>query len=138
MASKKGKAVETVEEVDDEVETLDEVDDTEDSAEPASDGLSAKQLATALGTEGRTVRKFLRSKFGKVGQGQRWNIRPGDVEALKKEFSEWGKSTRSEGKKTKAKSAPAPDDEVDDIAELGNDELEEIDDIEDLDDLELE
>lgn len=127
---------------DDEIEELDDVEEVEEVAEvaevdddeAAGDGLTAKQLASALGTDGKTVRKFLRSEFGKVGQGQRWNIDPDKVDELKTKFEAWGKRTRSTKSKDKAKVEDVP---VDEVEELDNDELEDISDIEELDDLEL-
>lgn len=121
-----------IEELDDEVEELDEVED--DEASEDGEGLTAKALAKELGTNGREVRKFLRHKYGKVGQGARWNINPELVDELKKEFAAWGKRTRSTTKKSKEQPA---DEAVDEVEELENDELEDISDIEELDDLEL-
>lgn len=120
-----------IEELDDEVE---EVEESDDEAADEGDGLTAKALAKELGTNGREVRKFLRHKFGKVGQGARWNINPDLVAELKKEFEAYGKRTRST---KKAKAAPPADEAVDEVEELENDELEDISDIEELDDLEL-
>jgi hypothetical protein len=124
---------------DDEIEELDDVEEVEeledDEASDEGDGLTAKALAKELGTNGREVRKFLRHKYGKVGQGARWNINPDLVDELKKDFADWGKRTRSTTKKSKA--TPTADDAVDEVEELENDELEDISDIEELDDLEL-
>jgi len=125
-----------IEELDDEVEEVEEVEDDEVSDDSEGEGLTAKALAKLLGSNGREVRKFLRSERGKVGQGQRWNIDPDDVEELKTKFANWGKRSKGEGKKPK-KSAPPADEAVDEVEELENDELEDISDIEDLDDLEL-
>jgi len=121
-----------IEELDDEVEEVEEVEDDESTE---GDGLTAKALAKELGTNGREVRKFLRHKYGKVGQGARWSINPDLVDQLKKEFADWGKRTRSTTKKAKA--SPAADEAVEEADELENDELEDISDIEELDDLEL-
>lgn len=143
--SKQATPVEEVEEVEDEIETLepevdDEVDDTETTkAESNGEMLSSKAAATLIGTDGRTLRKFLRKKHGLVGQGQRWEIDPDDIDQLKAEFAEWGggKGSRSDGekdkaaakKKTKGKAATPPpaDDELDD------DEIAAIEEIDDLD-----
>lgn len=53
--------------------------------------LSAKGLAVELGTDARTVRKFLRAHYGNVGQGHRWNIEANkkQLASLKKAFDDW-------------------------------------------------
>lgn len=83
--------------------------------------LSAKEAATELGTDARTLRKFLRKKSGLVGQGQRWEIDRKDLKALRKEFEDWAGGKRE-------RKAPIPTDE-----EL-EDEMQEVEDL----DLELE
>jgi hypothetical protein len=101
--------------------------------------LTAKAAATKLGTDARTLRKFLRKKQGTVGQGQRWAISADDLPALKAEFDTWAKGARSTEPKAdkapKAKAKPQPKDEP---PAPDADELEEIDDlIEELDDLDF-
>lgn len=133
MARRK-TTVEEIEEVDD-IETIDEVEEAEeldDEVDDEAEGMTAKAFAKALGTDGRTARKFLRSKFGKIGQGKRWNINPDDLESLKAEFAEGARRAPS-----KKKAAPPTDEGIEEIEELENDELDDISDIEDLADLEF-
>lgn len=75
--------------------------------------LSAKDAAKALGTDARTLRKFIRSDscdFEPVGQGSRYEFTKGDLGKLKKQFLAWGggKSTETttKGKKTEPKKEP--------------------------------
>lgn len=124
MAKKKVAPV--VEE--DELEELEELDDAvEEVAEAEGDEnvLTAKAAASILGTDGRTLRKFLRKKHGTVGQGQRWEIDANDVDQLKVEFAAWagGGKKESKPKATKPKPDAAP------LADAELDELEEIDDL---------
>lgn len=95
--------------------------------------LSAKGAATALGTDARTLRKFLRKKNGLVGQGQRWAIDPEDIDDLRTEFEAWlgGKATDGPVKAKAAKKGKQPKPPAEEA-----DELDELDDIEDLEDLE--
>lgn len=51
---------------------------------------SAKEVARMLGTDARTIRKFLRSEaspFEAVGQGGRYNFDDEDVEELRRAFN---------------------------------------------------
>lgn len=89
--------------------------------------LSAKEVAQELGTDARTVRKFLRKQYGNVGQGNRWGIERKEVAGLKKAFKEWAKP--EEPKPTKAVSPVTSEieeiedlEELDEIAELIDDE----------------
>lgn len=104
MARPKKKVEETIEEIEgviDEIteeleEVLDELEDLEVIAEDdteaetdevaAPDGLSAKEAAHKIGTDARSLRKFLRSRSGLVGQGNRWVIDPEDLAQLKIDF----------------------------------------------------
>lgn len=61
--------------------------------------LSAKEAAAELGTDARTLRKFLRKRSGTIGQGNRWAIDPDDIEELREGFEAW----QSEGSPVKAK-----------------------------------
>jgi hypothetical protein len=103
-----------------------------DTEEETEEMLSAKQAATKLGTDARTLRKFLRKKNGLVGQGQRWVIDPADISSLKKEFEAWNKGT---GEKA-PKPAPTSDEVLEEIAEAEeeNDLLEDLDDLDELED----
>lgn len=54
--------------------------------------ITPKELAAELGTDARTVRKFLRSPAGfdaRVGKGQRWSIESKSVRSLKAKFTKW-------------------------------------------------
>lgn len=133
MARKKAATV-----VEDELEeVVDEVDTDEPDTNGDGDMLTAKQAASMLGTDGRTLRKFLRSKHGTVGQGQRWAIDASDMDQLKADFTEWASGTRSKSKAKGEKATKAEVPEQDAVDELDADELEEIDDIEDIEDLDF-
>jgi hypothetical protein len=156
-------------EIDDEVDDLDdEVDDTEaDEADdeldddeveeptkatppdPNGDTLTAKQVATRIGTDAKTLRKFFRagvSDFKAVGQGGRYEFAKADLPAIKAAFEKWnaGKAVRTtraksdEPKKPTGRMATVVEEELDDeeptLEDL--DDLE-LDDDEELDDLEL-
>lgn len=82
--------------------------------------LTTKDVAIALGTDGRTLRRFLRdsafSKQGKVGQGKRYEFSRSEVTAMKPRFSKWVKAqeaarvervANAEKKAKKAASKPA-------------------------------
>lgn len=69
--------------------------------------ITPKELALALDTDARTVRKFLRSTQGldmKVGKGHRWAIEAKQVRSLKARFSKWVEATNAT---TDADDAPA-------------------------------
>lgn len=109
---------------------------------------TAKQVATRIGTDAKTLRKFFRSTASTVepvGQGGRYEFDAADLPKIRDEFTKWnsGKTTRTPGeKKAKAPrgSRQAPpsatvieeDDEVleldDEDEEPTDDELAEIDD----------
>lgn len=53
---------------------------------------TVKEIAVEFGTDGRTLRKFLRSEAGlnaRVGKGNRWAIEGKDVRKLRKGFDAW-------------------------------------------------
>lgn len=108
------------------IEEVDEVEEIEEAEEVETGTLTAKAAASRLGTDGRTLRKFLRSKFGLVGQGQRWSIEEDDLGSLAKEFKAWNKGSK---KPTKKKKVEVPDADE----ELEEAELEELEEIEELD-----
>lgn len=105
--------------------------------------LSSKAAATIIGTDGRTLRKYLRSKHGTLGQGKRWEIHKDSIDELKAEFLAHGKGGGTKVAKA-AKAAPA-DDEVPTppakkrkaSAPKPDAELEEFEEITDLDDLDF-
>lgn len=147
MATKKAaKVLEAIDEIE-ELEELDttEAEGTDDEVEAGTEKLTAKQAATLLKTDGRTLRKFLRKEHGVIGQGQRWEIDPDDIPALKEKFESFSKGARTEPKAPKA-AAPAkpkkskvdPDDslygpEPDDETILGEADLDDFEEIDDLD-----
>lgn len=93
---------------------------------PATNTLSAKEVAAELGTDGRTLRKFLRSSASPitpVGQGNRYAIKRGEVKAIRKGFTAWLEA--------KAAKAAAAAEEASN--EAAADEVEELEVIEDLD-----
>lgn len=97
----------------------------------AAEKLSAKEAAIEVGTDPRTLRKFLRSEdcpFDPVGQGNRYQFTKGEVKKLKKLFIEWSGGT-SKKKATKAEKVIEADDE-EDVEEIDLD-----DDIEDQDEV---
>lgn len=62
---------------------------------------SAKEAAIQIGTDARTLRKFIRSSndFDAVGQGNRYEFTKSEIKALKKAFLAW--SSGSKPKKDK-------------------------------------
>lgn len=122
--------------------------------------ISAKAAAIEIGTDARTLRKFLRSDsstFEPCGQGNRYEFTKSQMKKLAKEFAAWGggKSTPKKGTKQPVAQEPDDDDadiveeddievedeESDDIPDTGEDEdWEEPDneDLVDLDDIEIE
>ena len=95
--------------------------------------LTAKQAATKLGTDARTLRKFFRATpdIEAVGRGGKYEIDAKELPAIRKAFKVWEKD---ETKKAKARAAAkaekaaakktAP---VDDIEEPTDDDLEDLD-----------
>lgn len=68
--------------------------------------LGAKQVATRIGTDAKTFRKFLRQSGGGVGQGRRYDFPEADVPKLAKEFSTW--LAKSKAPKTPADKPAVP------------------------------
>lgn len=112
-----------------------------------SDGegiLGAKEVATKVGTDAKSLRQFFRSgksTFEAVGAGGRYEFKAEDVDKIKAEFDAWkagkpgrGASTGSTPRKRGSKAAAVAEviEEVEEIEEL--EDLEELDE----DDLELE
>lgn len=159
MAKTKSKKTKDIEPDDDFVE-LDEVeeDDDEPADDPTEGKLSAKEAAKAIGTDARTLRKFLRKKAGKVGQGNRWLIDPDDLKKLKAEFEASSRpkadadedddednepKPKAKKSKSKTKTKPAPrksdeeiygsdDEDEDEDPDEDDDEFEVFDEIDDL------
>ena len=152
--------VEAEVEIDDEEDDLelpeeDEEDDIEEApveekpakksrskAKKSDDGdsgtLAAKQVATLLGTEAKTLRQFFRSPASTVeavGSGGRYEFNESDLPKITEEFNAWKSGHASRGNKRaeggsskKSRKAEAPV-EIEEIEEL---------EIEDLEDEELE
>lgn len=84
--------------------------------------LNTTEVADRIGTDPRTLRKFLRSDEGmgmKVGKGHRWSIEAKEVRSLKSRFAKWDA----------ARTAPAANaDGADDTPAEGVDENEVLDD----------
>lgn len=68
------------------------------------DALTTREVADRVGTEPRTLRRFLRANDRGVGAGSRYEFGPDDVADLKKRFTEWQKADDA---KREAKDAPA-------------------------------
>jgi hypothetical protein len=107
----------------------DDVESIEEAEVEVNTALSAKAVAQMLGTDGRTLRKFLRLKFGKVGHGNRWVIDPEDVDDIRRGFEEFNKPKPT--KEVKVLLA-ASDDEADEVEDLDDFLAEEIEDLEEL------
>lgn len=115
--------------------------------EPSGDTLTAKQVATRIGTDSKTLRKFFRSDKSTVeavGQGGRYEFAKEDLAKIEQEFKAWNttRPTRAAaGEKADKPSEPKRRQ----VEELDDDELElddeadgpSTDELEDLDDLEL-
>lgn len=99
------------------------MDDDRRGEETMATSLSAKEVAQELGTDARTVRKFLRKTYGNIGQGNRWNIQRKEIAQLKKQFQEWQKPIELKEKTTKAEIVDLTE-EIDELVDV--DDLEEI------------
>jgi hypothetical protein len=103
--------------------------------------LGAKEVATQLGSDAKTLRQFFRSgksSFEAVGAGGRYEFSEADIPKIKAEFEAWktnkpgrgraaGSTTSTKGKR--GKSQPKAEETID--------EVEEVEDLDDLDDIEL-
>ena len=109
-------------------------------AEKSGDTLAAKQVATMLGTEAKTLRQFFRSPASTVeavGSGGRYEFAVEDVEQIKSEFATWKAQHASRGAKRAAGKSTKVAEEVEEVEEIEELDLEdELDD--ELDDEELE
>lgn len=57
--------------------------------------MTPADLATELGTDARTVRKFLRSitpRDEQPGKGSRWNIEKKQLRSLRSQYAKWEKA----------------------------------------------
>lgn len=95
--------------------------------------LTPAELAQAIGTDPKTVRKFLRSPEGldrKVGKGHRWAIEAKQVRSLKARFVKWEAARQAAIAEARAARAAEAQKAADD-AEVTDDEVEDIDELED-------
>lgn len=93
----------------------------EEAAKEQETTLTTKQVAQVLGTDPRTLRKFLRSSMSgieAVGQGKRYALRKQSLPSLAKKFDRWaGKAEETE----EVSEAPEVDEVeiIDDLGEAG-------------------
>lgn len=110
--------------------------------------LAAKQVATALNTEAKTLRQFFRSDASTVeavGSGGRYEFAEEDLPQIKAEFEKWKSEHAGRGrakgdgsnKKDRAAAAAAAAPVVDDIEEIEELDDEELDEVLNADELEL-
>lgn len=119
-------------------------------AEPSGETYTAKQVATRIGTDAKTLRKFFRSPASTIepcGQGGRYEFAKEDLPTIKAEFTKWNtaKPTRTpaaKGPKASKREVAASTGIVEVEEDLELDDDEELDDeeptTEALADLELE
>lgn len=90
----------------------DEVEVTE-TQEKVDTLLTTREVAEELGTDPRTLRKFLRddSTIENAGKGNRYEFRRNQLKSLKKGFTAWSKTRQAEAKAKAEKKAT--EDQVD-------------------------
>lgn len=74
----------------------------------------AKQVATRIGTDAKTFRKFLRSSNSPVqavGQGKRYDFPESELPRLAKAFKSWQENSKSNGASKKAEARGRQDEE---------------------------
>jgi hypothetical protein len=103
----------------------------------ADDTYGAKQVASRIGTDAKTLRKFLRSSaspYTAVGQGKRYEFPKGDLKKIQKAFEKWRAKSIARTATPKSKTATPIEviDEMIDDNEPNADDLAAIED-EDLD-----
>lgn len=113
--------------------------------EPSGETLTAKQVATRIGTDAKTLRKFFRSPASTtkaVGQGGRYEFAKDDLPAIQEEFAKWNsgktaRTPRAKAEKPTRATTPVVEevDEADEELELDGPSDDELDDEDD--DLEL-
>lgn len=97
---------------------------------------TAKQIATRINTDAKTLRKFFRSSASTVepvGQGGRYNFDAADLPKIREEFEKWNTNKKPRGAGFKKKAAATVDAIEDDSETLELDE-----DIEEDEELEFE
>jgi hypothetical protein len=107
--------------------------------------LGAKEVATQVGTDAKSLRQFFRSgksSFTAVGAGGRYEFKASDVAKIKEEFDAWkaGKPGRGRGAgegggstRSRGRAAGKPAEVIEEV-----EEIEELEDLEELDEDELE
>ena len=121
-------------------------DEEADDELPDRDTYTAKQVATRIGTDAKTLRKFFRSAASTVepvGQGGRYEFDAEDMPQIKKEFDGWNTTRPTRGRPANAdkaatkKSRTEVADEMPEEEELDlDDELEDEPTEDDLDEIE--
>lgn len=131
------------------VAAVDKAIDKVEPPEPSGETLTAKQVATRIGTDAKTLRKFFRSPNSTVeavGQGGRYEFAKEDLELIRSEFTKWNTEKPARAPRgSKAKTTDEPKRKVEDIPEedleLDDEELEasadEVDDEIEDDEVEL-
>lgn len=84
----------------------------------AAEALTPKQLARMLDSDARTVRKFLRGQFGKVGQGNRWGLDPSDLHDFTAAWLVWRTKIDQRKLQTELAEVVEADDEAEDEMEV--------------------
>lgn len=86
-----------------------------DEAKPFTQPLTSREVATLIGTDPKTLRRFLRdpkSTYAAAGQGGRYAFVKKDIAGLKKRFTAWSnaeakaRTARAAAKEAKAAKAP--------------------------------
>ena len=89
--------------------TKDTVKEATSAEEPVQrDEYSAKQVATRIGTDAKTLRKFFRSAASTVepvGFGGRYNFAAEDLPKIREEFAQWSSKKNPRGRRS-TKSTP--------------------------------
>jgi hypothetical protein len=94
-----------------------------------------KEIAVKLGTDPKTLRKFLRSDASGVadqapGKGSRWSIEANAVRGMKSRFTKWDATRREEIARRAAERAEVARNAAD-APEGDGDEVEELETLED-------
>lgn len=97
-------------------DTTTEVDEGTNGHRP--EPFTPKQLARELKTDARTVRKFLRMKFGKVGQGNRWGLDHEDFDAFVEAWTAWRDKIDARAMNAGIAEIVEPDEAVEDEMEV--------------------
>lgn len=80
------------------------------------EAMTPKQLARILHTDARTVRKFLRMQYGKIGQGNRWGLDSEDFDEFLAGWEVWRAKIDAKAKQAEVEEPDA--EETDDEMEV--------------------